>query len=125
MIAWYALDKARNGAIIAVMEIVKTADLNTLIALMAVALIAGGIATWLAMKITRVFAKLITKINYRALCLGVITFVMLLVAYFSGWLGLLVLLVSTAIGMIPAIKGVGRNHAMGCLLLPVILYFLI
>ncbi len=38
--------------------------------------------------------------------------------------GLIVLAISTALGMIPAIVNVGRNNAMGCLMIPVIIFFL-
>ena len=51
--------------------------------------------------------------------------VTVLVFVFSGFLGLFVLIVSTSIGLIPNLAGVGKNNAMGCLLLPVMLYFLL
>jgi putative membrane protein len=57
--------------------------------------------------------------------LGVVFVVTVLVLIFSGFLGLFVLIVSTSIGLIPNLAGVGKNNAMGCLLLPVILYFLL
>ena len=43
----------------------------------------------------------------------------------TGVTGFFILLISTSIGMLPALKGVGRNHAMGCLILPVILFFML
>jgi len=125
LVTLYTLEKARNGAVLAVMDIVKSIDLNALILFLSAALVAGGAATFLAMSISRLFAKMISKVNYTAICLGVIVFVSVLVLIFSGWLGLFVLIVSTAVGIVPAVKNVGRNHAMGCLLLPVILYFLL
>ena len=118
------LDKARNGAVVAIREIIKM-DINILVIFVAAALIAGGIATFLTFGITRMFCKLVEKINYKMLCIGVILFVSCMVYYFSNWIGLAVLLTSTAIGLIPNITGVGRSNAMGCLLLPVILYFLL
>ncbi len=48
-----------------------------------------------------------------------------MVIYFSGIIGLLILVTSTAIGIIPALIGVKRSNAMGCLLLPVILFFVL
>ncbi|MBI2136275.1 hypothetical protein HYU06_04330, partial [Candidatus Woesearchaeota archaeon] len=44
---------------------------------------------------------------------------------FSGWKGLLIMIISAALGIIPVSVNVGRNHAMGCLLLPVTLFFLL
>jgi len=125
LVTLYTLQKARNGAVVAVLEIVKSISLNELIIFMGSALLAGGIATFLALKITRLFSRFITKINYRKLVLGVISFIVILVFYFSSWSGLFILIVSTAIGIIPASMGVKRSLAMGCLMLPVILFFIV
>jgi putative membrane protein len=121
----YALNKARNGAVLAVIEIMKSITLNDLVVFISVALIAGGIAAMLALGVTRIFANLINKVNYQMLCILVIFLVTALVIYFSSWLGLLVLIVSTAMGIVPNILKIKRSHSMGCLLLPVILYFLL
>jgi putative membrane protein len=43
-----------------------------------------------------------------------------MVLAFTGPLGLFVLAVSTAIGMIAPLTGIRRSHGMGVLLLPVI-----
>jgi putative membrane protein len=125
LVTLYALEKARNGAVVAIREILRSIDMTSLATFLAAALIAGGIATFLAMFLARGFSKLITRINYPKLCIGIITMIALLVTYFSSWLGLLVLFVSTAVGIIPAIWNVKRSHAMGCLLLPVILFFIL
>ena len=122
---FYTLHKARNGAIVAVMEILESISLNELIMFLGVALLAGGLATFLALKITRVFSAFICKVDYKKVCISVIVFISLLVLYFSSFTGFLVLIVSTAIGIIPNLLGVKRSLAMGCLLLPVIFYFLI
>jgi len=125
LVTLYTLQKARNGAIVAVMEILKEISVNELVVFLCAALIAGGIATFLALFITRGFSSLINKINYRKLCISIITLISVLVLYFSGIIGILILVVSTAIGIIPALVGVKRSNAMGCLLLPVILYFIL
>ena len=99
--------------------------LRELVLFAVIALVAGGIAAWLSLRIAKVFSKYITKINYGLTCMLVIGFITLLALYFSGWLGLIVLATSTAIGLIAPLVNVGRNNAMGVLLLPVILYFLL
>jgi len=122
---FYTLEKARNGAIVAVLEIIKSINLSELIILMCAALIAGGAATFLTLKITRVFSKMINLINYRMICISIISLITILAFVFSGFVGLLVLATSAALGMVGPIVGVKRSNAMGCLLLPVIFYFLI
>ena len=120
---FFTLSKAMNGAIVAVMEILESINIFELVVFLAVALIVGGIASYLALRITKVFAKFIGKVNYKVLCWSVIGFISVLVLYFSSFTGFLVLVVSTAVGMIPGLVNVKRSLAMGCLLLPVIYYF--
>jgi len=121
----YTLDKARNGAIVAVSKLITDISLRQLITFLFVALVVGGIATILAMNISKLFGKFMSKVNYRVLCISIISLIVILCFFLSGVMGLFVLFVSTCVGIIPQVKGIGRNHMMGCLLLPVMLYFLI
>ncbi|MBU0471665.1 MAG: tripartite tricarboxylate transporter permease [Nanoarchaeota archaeon] len=125
MVTLLVLDKARNGAIIVVKELVEGVTLNHVLVFLSATLIAGGIAVFLALKIGRVFSKVITVINYRKLVIGIILLIILLVFLLCGWLGLFVLIVSTAVGLIPAIVKTTRTQAMGCIMLPVMIYFLL
>jgi len=125
LVTFYTLQKARNGAVVAILEIVKMISFEQLLVFLFAALIAGGVATLLALFFARVFSKLIVKVNYRILVISIISFITIMVIYFSGVIGLLILVTSTAVGIIPALIGVKRSHAMGCLLLPVILFFVL
>lgn len=125
LVTLYTIEKARNGAVIVVSKLLESYSMITLIAFICAALVAGAAATFLALKISKLFARLISRINYNAVVCGVILLIAGLVFWFSGVLGLLVLLVSTAVGIIPGVTGVARNHQMGCLLLPVILFFML
>lgn len=125
LVTWYAIGKARNGSIIAVQQMIGNLSAETLILFCAVALVAAGIATFLTLKISRIFAALINKVNYKILCISIISFVSLMVLLLTGWFGFLILIISTAMGLIPQLTNVGKNNAMGCLLLPIILYFVL
>lgn len=124
-VALHTLNTARNGAIVIITSILKTFTINHLILFLGAALVVAGIATILAIYISKAFSKIIPKVNYKMLCALIILLIVILVSILSGPLGLLVLVVSTFVGMIPQIKSVGKNHLMGCLILPVILYFII
>jgi putative membrane protein len=124
-LALYLFNKARNGAIVAVSKIMESITLRETILFFGVALVVGGIAVFLTIKITKIFAILFSKINYKKLLLSIIFLITIMVFILSSqFLGLLILIVSTFTGILPAKLGIGRNHLMGCLLLPVILYFL-
>jgi putative membrane protein len=125
LVSLYTIDKARNGAVLAIRELLAAMDLNTLILLLSAALLAGGIATFLCLFLARAFIKVVERTNYSLLCIFVIFLISALVLYFSSWMGILILLVSSAIGIVPNIVNVKRSHSMGCLMLPVILFFVL
>lgn len=121
----YTIEKSRNGAVVVISKLLENYTLSVLVIFLCTALLAGAAATFLTLKLSRVFAKLVSRINYSLLAGCVLTLVILLVFYFTSWLGLLVLTTSTAVGLIPGLTGVARNHQMGCLILPVILFFVL
>ena len=125
LVSLYTINKARNGAVLAIRELLTSIDLNTLIIFLAAILFAGGIAAFLALYLAKIFIKLVEKVNYSYLAISVIILITILVFYFSSWLGLLILAIATAIGIVPNIVNVKRSHSMGCLMLPVILFFIL
>ncbi|MBD3268470.1 hypothetical protein GF373_17520, partial [bacterium] len=125
LVTFYTLEKARNGAVIVVSKLLATYTLPILLIFILAALLSGSASTFLALKLSKVFAKLMNKVNYNYVVISVILLITLLVFYFSGFIGILVLIVSTAVGILPGLTGVARNHQMGCLLLPVILFLVL
>jgi len=124
LVSLYVLEKSRNGAVVVISKIIDL-QFNDFLVFLAVALIVGGLATILACKLSKVFSRVLEKVNYMKLCISIIVLIGVLVFVLTGFLGLMILIISTAVGLIPAIKDVGRNHMMGCLLIPVILYFVL
>src|SRR3989344_5331291 len=124
LLSFYLFDKTRNGALVIVAEFLQI-DFFSFLILLFVALIAGGIACFLSLFFSKRFLQIIPKIPYKSFTLGIIFFISILVILLTGWLGFLILIVSTALGILPEMKGVAKSHMMGCLLLPVILYFLL
>lgn len=121
----YILDKARNGAIVVVKELLGTMNFEAMIILVGASLLAGGVAVILTIVISKSFARWIVKINYQRLIISIIAFITLLTLYFDGVIGFIILLSATAVGLIVAHWGIGKNHLLGCLILPVILYFVL
>lgn len=121
----YVLDRARNGSIIAIRQLIESVNLEILIVFLASALISGCIGVFIVLKLGKLFSENITRIDYKTLVLSVIALITILVIVLTGAIGFLILLTGTAIGIIPAITKVSRTHGMGCLLLPVIMFFLL
>lgn len=112
-------EKARNGAMAVITEL-ATIDTRTVIILLGAGLAAAGTAAIITLYLGKHAARFLPKIPYRSTCIGVIIFVAGIVLVRCGWLGILVLITSTAIGLLPAASKTARAQAMGCLLLPVL-----
>ncbi len=125
LVTLFTIEKARNGSIIAVQSLLGNMGMNEFYAFIAVTFIAGGAAVFLSLYIAKIFSGIITRINYQLLCLLIIMTIMILSVILTGWIGALILLVSTTLGLLPPLLNVGRNHLMGSLLLPVIFYFIL
>ncbi|MGM5485460.1 MAG: tripartite tricarboxylate transporter permease [Nanobdellota archaeon] len=121
--ALYVLGKPRNGAVVAVKEMLGSLSLDSAVIFLFVSLISGALAFILAIRIGKLFAGYIYRVDYRKLVISVVLFILLLTFLMTGFRGILVLVVSTAVGAVPAIVKVARVNSMACLLLPVITYF--
>lgn len=124
-IALYTINKARNGAVIVISTIIETITLNKLIIFLGATIVAASLATLLAVFLAKIFSRIMTKLNYKAVCTTIILIIFLLTITLSKVLGLFVLILSTFIGILPPLKNVGKNHLMGCLILPIMLYFIL
>lgn len=115
------LGKARNGAILAVLELSPEPNILVLIAS---CVISGGIAVLIALKVSKIFCRLIEKVNYEILAKSVILLLFILTIVLSGLNGLLILATATIIGYYANWKGLPRNSMMACIMVPVMSYFL-
>jgi len=119
----FAVEKARNGAVVAVLDIISALRIEHAALFIACILAAGGIASVLGIIIAKRFAELITEIRYDKLCIVIICFIVLVAYILSGTIGLLVLITSTGLGISISLLGVKRSIGMGCLMIPVVMYF--
>lgn len=122
LVTLVALGKARNGALATMKDIVHVTT-GDLWLLGGVALAAGVIAMALTLLSAKAFSALVERVNYPSLSIGILAFLAVLVTVLSGGKGLLVLVVSAALGMLAPLLKVSRAHAMGCLLVPTLFYY--
>lgn len=123
LVALYAVDKARNGAVIVVAQLIDI-NLWSIMVFISAALIAGAVSVMLSLYFGKIFCNLISHVNYRKLITCIMALIAALVLIMTSWIGLLVLVVSTAIGIIPGIVKIQRTHSMACIMIPVIMYLI-
>jgi putative membrane protein len=123
LLTLHLLNKARNGAVVGISNILSI-TFKEFILFLCIALLVGSVVTFLAIPLIKIFATLITKVKYSSVCVAVIVLLFILVGVLTKGIGLFILLVSTSLGIIPQIQKVSRSQLMGCLLIPTIIFFL-
>ncbi|MBD3388709.1 MAG: hypothetical protein GF416_06545 [Candidatus Altiarchaeales archaeon] len=123
LVSLYTIQNPRSGVAVMLDRIIEL-DMNTLILFTGVFALSGSIATVMHIAIGRRAARGFNVLNYRLLSSAVLVFVLALVYTFTGIMGLLVAMASTAIGLLPILAGVSRTHLMGVLIVPTAMYFL-
>jgi len=122
--ALYIIDKSRSGAGIIIQRFIPEISSIQLWLLLAVMLVSGSIAVLLSLFFARKFSVFISKVNYRKMNVVILLILIIMSIFISGWLSLLVLVTATALGIVAINSGVRRIQLMGCLIIPVIMYFI-
>ncbi len=130
LLALALADKGRSGAMLAVKDILHQestslsfpSDAFSLLILSV--LVASVLGYFFTIRLGQVFARRFSGADLSRLNGAIIILLLSLVTVFTGLTGLLVLGASTLIGLIPSKIGISRVHLSGCLLLPLLCYFL-
>lgn len=128
----FLISRPRSGATIAISQLLPLPLQHwetavpplALLYLLTAVLVASLCSFFITKSAGKQFARAFVKIPYRKMLVGIAVFLFLLVFFFTGVLGLLVLLVGTCIGLVPIYLGVRRSNCMGVILLNVILFYI-
>jgi putative membrane protein len=127
LVALFLILRPRSGAAIVVDQLISVDQWNALIMpqalvyLLIAAIFSAITAFFITLYMGKKFARVFERLPYQKIVISIIVFIFVMVIMFTGLIGLLVLLVATAVGLVPQALGVRRSHAMGVLLLPVII----
>lgn len=126
LIALYTIHRARSGAMVAIDGLINIDewDISVIILLLAVIVYVSIISYYTTIFFGDRISGMLSKIDYSKLCTAVLIFLTMMVIMFTGWFGFVIFLISTPIGMVASFAKIRKTHAMGVILLPVILYFL-
>ena len=123
ILALWLISNPRSGIAVGVSKLLEVGLQETLM-FVSFIIISAGIATFLTLKMTKISLNFLRKVNYQKLCLYTSIFLFALTVIFSGIIGILILVVSIAVGLIPNYLNISRTYAMGCLILPCMLFFM-
>jgi putative membrane protein len=80
--------------------------------------VSGAISFLLVGPLARSTIKLIERRGYRQISRAALAVVLLIVLGTTGWMGILIMIVGTGIGLIPVLFGSRRMNCLGIILLP-------
>ncbi len=123
-ITLYAINKARSGSAAAISELLNTITSSDLTIILVTIIISGILAAIIGITISRTCAKYIARINYSFLTISTIAVILLFVIIFSNPLGILILIISAALGIFAITSESKRINLMGALIIPAIIYYL-
>jgi putative membrane protein len=123
LLAIYTIQNPRSGVAVIVQKVLEI-DYDTVLLLVGVMAFSAVFATIAHIEIGKRMSRIVSKINYKKLCLASLMLILSLVYLFTGVFGLLIALLCTVIGLLPILAGISRTHLMGVLLVPTILFFL-
>ncbi|NMB79218.1 MAG: hypothetical protein GYA23_09015 [Methanomicrobiales archaeon] len=115
--ALFALSRMRNGVMAAIAELPP----QSMSALMVIGILAAVCAYVITVYLAR-HASLLNGFDSSLLNRSVIVFVVLLCIVLTGPFGLLILILATAVGIVPHIINQPAVYCMGCIMIPVMAY---
>ncbi|MBI5355259.1 MAG: tripartite tricarboxylate transporter permease [Candidatus Aenigmarchaeota archaeon] len=122
IISLYLIGKTRSGAAAAIKQVMNI-GLNDVLFLVFLALVVGVVAFAGSLATARVFWRVLRKVEYRKLSLGTIALLATLTLALTGINGLLVLVLSSAVGQLAPRWGLKRSLNMGVLMVPTMVYY--
>ncbi|MEK6889538.1 MAG: tripartite tricarboxylate transporter permease [Nanoarchaeota archaeon] len=120
----YSIGKTRTGSAAATKDILDNITLDNLFLIILAIVIVSIISFILGIYLSKLTAKFINKINYRILTISVIAILILVNLLLSNWLGLLILLTSSVLGIFTVLSRSRRTNLMASLVVPAIVYYL-
>ncbi|KAF5412553.1 MAG: hypothetical protein C5S47_01150 [Candidatus Methanogasteraceae archaeon] len=124
LIALFIIGYPRSGAMVAVRDLVgETLDFH-LVLLFLIVIVFVSIASYAAtIFIGDLAPSVLAHFDYQKMCMAILVGLVVMVILFNGVFGIAIFLAAVPIGMLPYYMGVKKSHAMGVLLLPVMMYY--
>ena len=107
VVVLFIIQKSRSGATLAAKELISVNEWTAIfmpenLNYLLIAILLGGTLSYIfTLKVGKIFARKFANVPYALIVKSTITLVAILVFLFTGFLGLLILLVATFIGLLP------------------------
>ncbi|MEM5828018.1 MAG: tripartite tricarboxylate transporter permease [Candidatus Aenigmatarchaeota archaeon] len=119
----YTIENPRSGLSVYLEKILGNVDYKTFVIMISIFLISSFFASILFLIFYKNFLSLFKRINFKVLNLLVLSLIIFIVFVFSGFIGLLLLFISTSLGLITIHINVNRSYLMGSLIISTVLIY--
>jgi putative membrane protein len=123
LVALHVIGRSRSGAAAAIKDLVNI-DQNILMKMIMIIIVVATLSYFATIWIGGFAAAAIRKVNYRWLCLTVLLGLAGMALMFTGWFGAFLFVLATIVGLIAPLAGIRKTHAMGVLMLPLLVRYL-
>ncbi len=126
LFALVVIGRSRSGAMVAVNELLGniSPDISTVLLFLSAIALTALLSYFSTIYLGDNIHRSLSKLNYSFLCYIVLGLLSIIVLAFTGIFGFLIFLIATPVGMLAPFLNIRKSHAMGVILLPVILYFI-
>jgi len=124
LITFYLIDRARNGSILVISQITESINFNQLIFFFFIIFIVAIIGYFITLKIGKKLIKIIQTINMKKTNIIIIILLFIMIFIITNWIGIIILICSSALGILCINLGCRRVHLMNILLIPIVLNLL-
>lgn len=130
LIAIYLIGNPRSGIAVYMSYLITDLTLSHLLVFISASLIAVSVSLMINLKLGDIFSDIMQKIDYKKLSITVIILMIAILYVFVFvynapiWYLTLVLIASTALGLLPHYLGSNKSHLMGVLIVPAMIIYM-
>lgn len=123
LVSLYSFGKIRSGAAAAIDQIIFEFGINHLLFSIGIILFTGGLSVLITWYVGKKMLKKLEKINYKRISQIILLFTAGMVFWFTGFVGVFIMIVSTCLGVLPMLWDIKRTSNMGFLMVSTTIYF--
>ena len=120
----FLISKTRTGSAVAIKSLIGIPEWNVFFLIVFVIIVSSFVSFFILNILSKKFLLVLEKIDYSKVSIATIVVIAVVTFLVSGFIGLLVLVVSSLTGIYCISSGVKRTNMIGCLILPTILLYL-
>ena len=120
----FLISKTRTGSAAAIKSLIGIPEWNVFFLIVFVIIVSGFASFFILNILSKKFLLVLEKIDYPKASIATMVVIAVVTFLVSGFIGLLVLVVSSLTGIYCISSGVKRTNMIGCLILPTILLYL-